>query len=502
MATRAATNATPEITNSPIVKSAHRGKWRFLAFFLILVYIILLFLRETFQSWETGHFEGIDEVYVINRPSLQSSERFSIARVPLYSSRILKSTNPLILFDRGPCFWVAQGAPVHDRTGGEYIWCKSILARLVRFGNEVFVTNSSKIAMDMSMIAHKNGHHAITISHWGWEEIGAGNFSNSCLPVPAIGKDCLIKMNFWGTDKPVEVWPGSLRRYLTVYPGANPDDNHNTPGTKESLGNRTLKTTRKLSRVTGNTASGFGDLFDHCGHENFKAADAMRDIHLNGDSALDLMIMDYILSGSHALGHKVRGAHPYQEKESFSRNYTSHFRASQYFIVFGKFGPVVQVGQISRTVRNSLLWNHLRNTGMKAIMLHCNETVFEALGVPTDYFLCLEKTSIFKKKPYYNLLINRAQFVLGLGVPLLSTTPFDALACNTSVILPDGQHNFLENHSDAVSQFYHADSAESLITAVNKALDSNRVFHTSGQIGYYISPPSYLLPFLSLRYSM
>jgi hypothetical protein len=210
MATRAATNATPEIMKSPIVKPGHRGKWSFLAYFLILVSIILLFLRETFQSWETGHFEvldelyvgidklyvGIDELYVINRPSLQSSERFSIARVPLYSSRILESTNPLILFDRGPCFWVAQGAPVHDRTGGEYIWCKSILARLVSFGNEVFVTNSSKIAMVLSMIAHKNGHHAVTISHWGWEEIGAGNFSNSCLPVPAIGKDCLIKMNF------------------------------------------------------------------------------------------------------------------------------------------------------------------------------------------------------------------------------------------------------------------------------------------------------------------
>jgi hypothetical protein len=468
MPTGAANNATPEITYSPIVKSPHRGKWRFLAFFLILVSIILLFLRETFQSWETGHFEGIDELYIINRPSLQSSERFSIARVPSDSSRILESTNPLILFDRGPCFWVAQGAPVHDRTGGEYIWCKSILARLVRLGKEVFVTNSSKIAMDMSMIAHKNGHHAITISHWGWQEIVAMKFFGNSLPVPAIGRDCLIKMNAWGTDKPVEVWPGSLRRYLTIYPGA--------------------KDVR--------------DLFDHCGHENFKAADAMRDIHLNGDSALDLMIMDYIISDSHAVGYKVRGAHPYQEKESLSRNYTSHFRASQYFIVFGKFGPVAKVEKISHTVRNSLLWNHLRNTGMKAIMLHCNETVFEALGVPADYFLCLEKTSIFKKKPYYNLLINKAQFVLGLGVPISSTTPFDSLACNTSVILPDGQHTFLENHSDAVSQFYHADSAKSLITAVNKALDSNRVFHTSGQIGYYIPPPSYLLPFLSLRYSI
>lgn len=466
------------MNNHPIVKLARRGTWRFRVFCLILVTIILLFLKETFQSWDRDQFEGIDELYIINRPSLQSIERYSIARAPLDSSRILESANPLILYDRGPCFWVAQGASVHERTREEYIWCQSIISRLVRFGNEIFLTNSSKIAMDMSMIAHKNGHHAITISNWGWQEIGARKFFGNRLPLPAIGSDCLIKMNFRGTDKPIEIWPGSLRRYLTAYPGLSPDG----PATQG------LRTARKLS-TTENTAAAFGDHFSQCGHENFKAADAMRDIHLNGDSALDLRIMILIMSDSHSFRHKGRGVHPYQEKDSFSGNSSSHIGASQYFIIFGEFGQAAQVEDISPTVINGDLWRHLHNTGMKAIMLHCNESVFEALGVPSDHFLCLEKTSIFKKKPYYNLLLSKAQFVLGLGVPILSTTPFDALTCNTSVILPDGQHTFLEDNSSGASQFYHGNSAESLITSVNAAIASNRAFHTSGQIRYYVSSP-------------
>lgn len=473
----ATTDATPEMRNHPNVQLANRGKWRFRVFSLILATIILLFLREIFISSDKVHFVGKDELYIINRPSWQSSDRYSIAQVPLDSSRILESTNPLIIFDRGPCFWVAQGSPVHERTGGEYIWCQSIISRLVRFGNEVFVTNSSKVAMDMSMIAHKNGHHAITISHWGWQEIVAWKIFGNRLPVSAIGTDCLIKMNFWGTDKPIEVWPGSLRRYLTVYPG--PDGNSNGAATG-------VKAARKSSIVTENTASAFGDQFNHCGHESFKAADAMKDIHLNGNSALDLRIlMDFFAGDSHARGHQRRGVLQHHGKSNISGTNSSQSMASQYFIVFGKFGPVAKVEKISPTVQDNELWKHLHNTGMKAIMLHCNETVFEALGVPASYFICLEKTSIFKKKPYYNLLLSKAQFVLGLGVPILSTTPFDALACNTSVILPDGQHTFLEENSKGVTQFYHADSSEKLITAVDVVIKSNRAFHASGQIRHY-----------------
>jgi hypothetical protein len=38
------------------------------------------------------------------------------------------------------------------------------------------------------------------------------------IPISAIGKNCLIKMNAWGTKNPTELWPGSLKRYLTIYP--------------------------------------------------------------------------------------------------------------------------------------------------------------------------------------------------------------------------------------------------------------------------------------------
>ena len=36
----------------------------------------------------------------------------------------------VIMYDYGPCFWVANGTHVHGRTGGEFVWCSSIMGQV------------------------------------------------------------------------------------------------------------------------------------------------------------------------------------------------------------------------------------------------------------------------------------------------------------------------------------------------------------------------------------
>jgi hypothetical protein len=50
------------------------------------------------------------------------------------------------------------------------------------------------------------------------------------IPISAIGKNCLIKMNAWGTKDPTELWPGSLKRYLTIYPADHIEHTNKSAG--------------------------------------------------------------------------------------------------------------------------------------------------------------------------------------------------------------------------------------------------------------------------------
>ena len=72
--------------------------------------------------------------------------------------------------------------------------------------------------------------------------------------------------------------------------------------------------------------------------------------------------------------------------------------------------------------------------------------------------------------------------MLGVGTPPRSTTPFEAMACLTSVILPVDQHNFLDNYTDEYTQFHSIKSSRDLDAAVDEVMEDNRKLLSTGKI--------------------
>jgi hypothetical protein len=86
------------------------------------------------------------ELYILSLSSSYANNKTFTRTLVQRTSRILQSTNALIIYDIGPCFWVAQGGLVYGRTGGEYVWCQSLIGQVIELRKEVFVTNSSTVA--------------------------------------------------------------------------------------------------------------------------------------------------------------------------------------------------------------------------------------------------------------------------------------------------------------------------------------------------------------------
>jgi hypothetical protein len=86
------------------------------------------------------------ELYILSLTSSYANNKTFTRTLVQRTSRILQSTNALIIYDIGPCFWAAQGGLVYGRTGGEYVWCQSLIGQIIELGKEVFVTNSSTVA--------------------------------------------------------------------------------------------------------------------------------------------------------------------------------------------------------------------------------------------------------------------------------------------------------------------------------------------------------------------
>ena len=79
--------------------------------------------------------------YDIVRPGLLYEVRLSskyavnktFLRIPVTNLTRITShptQRVIIMYDYGPCFWVANGTHVHGRTGGEFVWCSSIMGQV------------------------------------------------------------------------------------------------------------------------------------------------------------------------------------------------------------------------------------------------------------------------------------------------------------------------------------------------------------------------------------
>ena len=136
----------------------------------------------------------IGELYVLGLSS-SYSKNHTFIRTSIYdTAQILESNKAVVIYDKGPCYWVAQGVLVYGRTGGEYVWCQSVIAQLIELGREVYITNSPQIAKTLTHTSHQKGKGTILFSHWGWQDIteesSIFNDNTMRLPQVEVGRDC------------------------------------------------------------------------------------------------------------------------------------------------------------------------------------------------------------------------------------------------------------------------------------------------------------------------
>ena len=456
----------------------------------------------------------------------------TFVRIPITNMThiaINRQQKVVLMYDYGPCFWVANGTSVHGRTGGEFVWCSSILGQLLDTGRTVYVTNTSALAKRLSKSAHMQGTSLITIAHWGWQEIALSTHKTGRNhPVKSIGSDCLIKMNYWGTMQPTEVWPGQLKRYISLYPleqekvvAGREKEQVWSCGRRKVANSSSINALSSVSSGSGsggsinratnstagvNTGVGLGDQFTHCGSDlprgNLSPTGDMAGETSPSRASTIIKLLQHRIQTSPAdrqLWELIRGqlsveSEWYKATASLSLNKTASSSSlvsvdrtirirkstvrqamsdgtttsasasasvtanatpttpTPYYIIYGKWGVVKRMTadkKVFPMFRNSTLWTSLsqgiKGTGLRGVVLTCDDkTLFPTLKASPDLFLCVHPESIFKRAPLYNLLLERASFLLGVGAPYLSTTPYEAMACQTKVVLPVGQHNFLD----------------------------------------------------------
>ena len=107
--------------------------------FLVLVLVLVInvvvigvYTRPNSKSNVKNIESG--ELFVLSLSS-SYSKNHTFIRTSIYdTAQILESNKAVVIYDKGPCYWVAQGVLVYGRTGGEYVWCQSVIAQLIELG--------------------------------------------------------------------------------------------------------------------------------------------------------------------------------------------------------------------------------------------------------------------------------------------------------------------------------------------------------------------------------
>ena len=174
--------------------------------FVAVLVVNAVFIGFYWSSSLRNHKSGIvtktkEELYLLTLSSSYAKNHTFIRTLIHSAENILQSKNPIVIYDIGPCYWVAQGALVFGRTGGEYVWCQSVIGQLIELGRDVYVTNSPNIAKILTSSSHRSGRGTVLFSHWGWQDIlEPSNWLRSSdrkrYPSTVIGRNCVIKFYF------------------------------------------------------------------------------------------------------------------------------------------------------------------------------------------------------------------------------------------------------------------------------------------------------------------
>jgi hypothetical protein len=139
-----------------------------------------------------------------------------------------------------------------------------------------------------------------------------------------------------------------------------------------------------------------------------------------------------------------------------------------YALLYGKFSATANPEAAPAWVRGPGLWADVLARVGRVVVSDCTPGLARALGVELSSFTCLHRASPLRGANLADL-IERAHVVLGVGSPHLSPTPLEALACNTSVVLPRGQHPFLEENAGPPA-FQAVGGASELLRAIEAAM--------------------------------
>ncbi len=159
---------------------------------------------------------------------------------------------------------------------------------------------------------------------------------------------------------------------------------------------------------------------------------------------------------------------------------------STYVFVFGEWGEdSAQVSQINPVFKNATLWDRVVAKHV-VVFVRCPDELPRAVGVREARWkawvlrgrvVCLD-TLPEHDVPSYETLLVHAEAVLGVGVPLQSPTPLQALHFRTPVILPPGQHYYIADTTQP-PHAYIPESAEDALQAMGEIEEQCRVSFVS-----------------------
>ncbi|KAG1678990.1 hypothetical protein FOA52_013053 [Chlamydomonas sp. UWO 241] len=320
--------------------------------------------------------------------------RAAALRVVSNVSRIV-----VVVFDAapGPCVWAARGAIPPGATGGEFVWCVSLLSRLLaRRSVAALVTGCAPTAKAIVAYGRAHGSAVVTLAHWFAPWMGVppvdrihgmeGPFHGS------LGERCVLLMSFWnGFQVPMPGLPVAVQQAHVLTP---------------------------WDYGGGNTGTMLGLAACTCDVGTATLQDAMARPSSELGPPEVAALLQAVSNGTGAYG-----------------------------VVFGKWEPggTARVDRIPGFLRAPDSWEHALSHVDVLVFVSCADAMLSVVPVDRARIVCLPKASALRRDPgLHTLLLREAAFVLGIGSPVLSPTPLTAICCNTSTILVKGQHAPLE----------------------------------------------------------
>jgi len=326
--------------------------------------------------------------------------------------------------DTGPCAGygscrgdiTCQGG--YKSSGGEFRLCERLVSMVNHLGYDVLFFNEIEFATEYFQQLYIRDKPRIAVVHKGTRMIpSAADKDGVNRPLSPFSEQCMLGAHYWGAKsyKNFKLWPGGFSRFVTPFP------------------------------VAGNTY--VGSKVDLCQRD---------DLHPHGDGYAPKEDLSVPVSVDRS-----------------TRQLIIDNQGEPYAVLIGKWGGTGRINRIHDTFKNnSMVWDYITHQ-TNLVVLQCPDEFLAATNTVERNFICLPQDSEFRKTKYKSLVKN-AQFLLGIGSPLLSPSPLEALSCSVPVILTTGMHPYVDSHVPKPAAFI-VETEEEVKQAVDSILSSKNI---------------------------